>query len=340
MTKVSIVVPCWGVEKYLDKCVESLVNQTLQDIEIILVDDESPDKVPQMCDEWAKRDARIKVIHKKNEGLGMACNSGIEVANGEYIAFCDSDDWVDVNMYEQMYNEATLNCADAVFTNFNYVDIDGNQIINRSANFSYKKCDSDDSIKDLMKNLISSAPHIRSEHIVQGSAKLVLYSKRIIEETNIRFVSERDVPSEDIIFNLNFVSHCKKIILLPKRFYNYRTNPLSITHSISKDVFQKTKIKYNYLCKLVNSLNLGNDGIYRVQRITIGSMRMYISRLCKQKMMKNELSMNINSICCDPIWQEIWKSYPIYKMPKKHLLFFFAMRFNLHRLIILLSSLI
>ena len=79
MSKVSIVVPCWGVEKYLDRCVESLINQTLREIEIILVDDESPDRVPEMCDEWAKRDNRIKVIHKKNGGLGMACNSGLEV---------------------------------------------------------------------------------------------------------------------------------------------------------------------------------------------------------------------------------------------------------------------
>ena len=100
MAKVSIIVPCWGVEKYLDRCVESLVNQTLQDIEIILVDDESPDRVPEMCDDWAKKDRRIKVIHKKNGGLGLACNSGIEVATGEYLAFCDSDDWVDAKMYE------------------------------------------------------------------------------------------------------------------------------------------------------------------------------------------------------------------------------------------------
>ena len=100
--KVSIVVPCWGVEKYLDKCLISLVHQTLKDIEIILVDDESPDSVPKMCDEWLKKDSRIKVIHKKNAGLGMACNSGIEIAKGEYIAFCDSDDWVDVTIVEKL----------------------------------------------------------------------------------------------------------------------------------------------------------------------------------------------------------------------------------------------
>ena len=100
--KVSIVVPVYRVECYLDRCVQSLVNQTLKEIEIILVDDGSPDKCPQMCDEYAKKDYRVKVIHKQNAGLGMACNSGIEVATGDYIAFCDSDDYVDVKMQETM----------------------------------------------------------------------------------------------------------------------------------------------------------------------------------------------------------------------------------------------
>lgn len=92
MPKVSIIVPCWGVEKYLDRCVESLVNQTLKDIEIILVDDESPDRVPQMCDEWARKDTRIRVVHKKNTGLGITYNTELKFAINEYITFCDSND--------------------------------------------------------------------------------------------------------------------------------------------------------------------------------------------------------------------------------------------------------
>ena len=98
-TKVSIIVPVYNVER----CLTSLINQTLKDIEIILVDDESPDNCPAICDDYAQKDPRIKVIHKKNQGLGMACNSGMENATGEYIAFCDSDDYVDNCMYENMY---------------------------------------------------------------------------------------------------------------------------------------------------------------------------------------------------------------------------------------------
>ena len=96
--KVSIIVPIYNVERYLDRCIQSLANQTLHDIEIILVDDESPDNCPVMCDVYEARDSRIKVVHKKNGGLGMACNSGLEVAKGEYVAFCDSDDWLEQNL--------------------------------------------------------------------------------------------------------------------------------------------------------------------------------------------------------------------------------------------------
>ena len=89
--KVSIIVPVYNVEKYLARCMESLLNQTLTEIEIILVDDGSPDNCPQMCDEYAKRDSRVKVIHKSNAGLGYARNSGLDVAIGEYIAFVELD---------------------------------------------------------------------------------------------------------------------------------------------------------------------------------------------------------------------------------------------------------
>lgn len=92
---ISVIVPVYKVEKYLDECVESIVNQTYRNLEIILVDDGSPDNCPQMCDDWAKRDARIRVIHKENGGLSSARNAGLDVCTGEYISFIDSDDWLE-----------------------------------------------------------------------------------------------------------------------------------------------------------------------------------------------------------------------------------------------------
>ena len=104
--KVSVIVPIYNVEHYFMRCIESLIHQSLKDIEIIFVDDESPDNCPKICDEYAKEYANIKVIHKKNQGLGMARNSGLEIATGEYVAFLDSDDFVDTAMYEALYRKA------------------------------------------------------------------------------------------------------------------------------------------------------------------------------------------------------------------------------------------
>lgn len=99
---ISIIIPIYKVEEFLDKCVSSIVNQTYKNLEIILVDDGSPDNCPAMCDRWAEKDARIKVIHKENGGLSSARNAGIKAAKGDYIGFIDSDDWAEKDMYERL----------------------------------------------------------------------------------------------------------------------------------------------------------------------------------------------------------------------------------------------
>lgn len=109
---ISVIIPIYKVEEYLDECISSIVNQTFSNLEIILVDDGSPDKCPEMCDNWAKKDSRIKVIHKSNRGLSDARNAGLEVASGKYISFVDSDDWIDTHMYEILYKHIKEENAD------------------------------------------------------------------------------------------------------------------------------------------------------------------------------------------------------------------------------------
>lgn len=123
---ISIIIPIYKVEQYLDECVTSVINQTYKDLEIILVDDGSPDSCPQKCDEWAKKDGRIKVVHKKNGGLSSARNAGLKVAKGEYIGFVDSDDYVDETMYEDLMrvmkqNEKTMVVSSPIIRNKNGV---------------------------------------------------------------------------------------------------------------------------------------------------------------------------------------------------------------------------
>lgn len=119
---ISVIVPIYNVEKYLSKCIESIIDQTYKDLEIILVDDGSTDSSGKICDEFASKDNRIKVIHKKNSGVSSARNQGLDKANGNYIAFVDSDDYIEKNMYEKMINIMNKYDVDIVSCNYNHVN--------------------------------------------------------------------------------------------------------------------------------------------------------------------------------------------------------------------------
>ncbi len=112
MEKISVIIPIYKVEAYLERCLQSVVSQSYHNLEIILVDDGSPDRCPQICDEWAKKDSRIRVIHKKNGGLSDARNVGMAAATGSLMAFLDSDDWIEPNMYELLYEDMQKNSSD------------------------------------------------------------------------------------------------------------------------------------------------------------------------------------------------------------------------------------
>ena len=221
--KVSIVVPIYNVEQFLDRTMHSLLAQTLKNIEIIMVDDESPDNCPAICDRYAEQYPNVKVVHKKNAGLGMACNSGIEVASGEYIAFCDSDDYVDNNMYETMYNAALKYDADAVYTGIKTVnEREEVHVMNE-----YPSCQifqGKNKIHAFLMDMISSEPSDTIERRVPMSAKVVLYRKDLIDANKLRFVSERVIISEDLVWNMDVLNHSKCIVTLPQTFYYYYTS--------------------------------------------------------------------------------------------------------------------
>ena len=159
--KVSIIVPVYNVEKYLDRCMESLLNQTLKDIEIILVDDGSPDNCPQMCDDYAKTDSRVKVVHKANAGLGYARNSGLDVASGEYVAFVDSDDYVDTKIYESLLLEAENSGADVVFCKYYTEQTDGTWV---DCDEVTKRMEwNNEGINEFLLNIIATEPYVKKE---------------------------------------------------------------------------------------------------------------------------------------------------------------------------------
>ena len=338
MAKVSIIVPCWGVEKYLDRCVESLVNQTLQDIEIILVDDESPDRVPEMCDDWAKKDRRIKVIHKKNGGLGLACNSGIEVATGEYLAFCDSDDWVDAKMYETMYEASERYSADVIYTGLKRVNIDGLEIGRLSHFNDLRVFNGRTEVDQLLRDMISPAPSVKEERLIQVSAKVVLYRHRIIEENSIRFVSEREYPSEDLIFNIDYLAHSNIACVLPSYFYNYQVTPNSITTKIKPNHFKSINNTYDYIVCLCRKYSVKSYELV-CERFYIGYCRAYIAEILTAKIERSLQRNLLYEVIDSPKCQTIIKNYPITSMSIPKQIFTYAMRYHSTTVLAILSKL-
>ncbi|WP_209122916.1 glycosyltransferase family 2 protein [Alkalihalobacillus sp. BA299] len=133
-TKISIIVPVYKVEKYLHKCIDSILNQSYPNLEIILVNDGSPDNCGSICDEYAEQDQRVKVIHKENGGLSSARNSGLDLATGEYIGFVDSDDYIEKDMYEELYKAAYEHSADVVECSLNIIEGTSNRTIEGHGN--------------------------------------------------------------------------------------------------------------------------------------------------------------------------------------------------------------
>lgn len=227
---ISVIVPVFKVEDYINRCVESLISQTILNIEIILVDDGSPDNCPVICDELAKKDSRIKVVHKKNGGLSSARNAGLMVAKGKYIGFVDSDDDVELNMYEKMVSVAEQHNVDFVMADYRRILSDGTSYI--------KTLDIDGGFYNRGKIISDIFPNlIMRESIEYGPLLSVwhcIYQKDFLDKYNLRF-DEEVKWSEDNIFSAIMGYQCASFYYMKgEALYHYYQNEGTITTSYRK----------------------------------------------------------------------------------------------------------
>ena len=206
---LSIIVPVYKAEKHLDRCVESILSQTYGNIELVLVDDGSPDACPAMCDSWAKRDWRVRVIHKKNNGASSARNAGLDMASGEYIGFVDADDFVEPDMYETLMKNALENNADR--SGCGYFDSSRPDEISADGKITV--------LSD--KNSIIAYSACGKHNNVWRS----VYSKKAIGK--IRF-DESLVIAEDWLFNYEVSKNVSVQADTDKRLYHYESAPDSL----------------------------------------------------------------------------------------------------------------
>lgn len=246
MVKVSIIVPVYNVEKYIERCLKSLVNQTLKDIEILIINDGTPDNSMKICEKYAKNDNRIKIFNKENEGLGLTRNYGIKRATGEYIAFVDSDDYVDLDYYEKLYNKAVKTSADVCFSNYR-INTEKNEILEDNIRCIPFKDEVIDSNSVLLNMLNVPSDNKNITNYMGMSVWRAIYKLDIINSNHILFVSERKYISEDIVFNFDFLENSKVVSFIRDSFYYYCYNGSSLTHIYRNDRFTKNKILINKL---------------------------------------------------------------------------------------------
>ena len=237
MAVVSVIVPMYKVENYIKRCLDSLIKQTFQDIEIICVDDGSPDKSGEIAEYYAVQDQRVKVIHKKNAGLGMARNTGLEFATSKYVMFVDSDDFLNLNLIEELVNAAIKNCADTVIAGYSRYKngVSGSVSNTLEDRVFYKK----EIITDVLYKMIG--PKRNGADTVNMAVWRVLFSLELIKKNNLQFPSEREFISEDIIFDLHYYPTCSCVCGIKNTGYQYCFNEKSLTEKYDSNRFQMGK---------------------------------------------------------------------------------------------------
>ncbi|OON97917.1 MAG: hypothetical protein ATN32_05130 [Candidatus Epulonipiscium fishelsonii] len=253
MPKVSIIVPVYNVAPYLDKSIRSILNQSLKDIEIILINDGSTDNSLDICKKYAKKDQRIRLINKSNGGVSSARNIGLDISTGNYIGFVDPDDWIDKDMYSIMYEKITEHNCDICLCDYYITDGTRKYKIKNSL---YKKIYKQD---ELISKII--IPMISPRYTIPYDNKrispilcTVLYNSKLLKQNNIKFNTNL-VRGEDKIFNIHAIINAKNLVYISKELYYYFKRMNSATHKYYPNNVMKQYYKIIQAFYISNNLN-------------------------------------------------------------------------------------
>lgn len=269
---ISVIIPVYKCEKDLVQCIESVLNQTFQDFELILIDDGSPDSSPRICDEYMQKDNRIQVIHKKNAGVSSARNEGIKVVKGEYITFIDSDDYIDAEMFECLYKQAKEHLADIVVSSLVMEKWENGGITEKSI-YKIQSSKAYDS-KELLEKWGQDFPAI-----CMCGPWCKLYKSEAIKRNKISFDTSLSC-GEDTYFNLDVLASIKKIYFCEEIFYHYRRdNADSLFSRFHKDTYEIHTKVYGKMRELMIALQCSKKAINQFEnqyfRMLIGGVHEY-----------------------------------------------------------------
>ena len=312
---VTIVVPVYNVEKFLNQCIESIINQNYKNFEIILVDDGSTDNSGSICDEYADKYDYIFTYHKSNSGLGLTRNYGMERANGKYIMFVDSDDFLGENSLKKLVEPLKHKNYDTIIGGFTRINDTGKISLEKkyiSAEFSNEEVKT-----NVMEKMLGNSP--QKNDSIKMSVRNNLYSLELIKKNHIHFVSERKYISEDIVWDLDYFQYSKSVKIISSAEYYYRFNPNSLSHKYWPNKFELYVILYSYLLNKVKEERLSEEAVNRLRKQFFINVR---SSIAQEK--NNELFKGvkvIREICSNLVLKEAISKYPVDELNKKQRVF-------------------
>lgn len=313
---VSIIVPVYNVEKYLPECVDSILEQTYKSIEVILVDDGSTDSSGELSEKYAEDYAFVKVIHKKNAGLGFARNTGIDYATGDYITFVDGDDFIAPDHIEKLLSNIKNGNLDACYGG--YCQQTGDKFIPIINPLHGNKYENEAILCEFFPHLCGKLDyHIIDE--VQMSVCMVLYNASIIRDNGIRFHSERELISEDLVFNLDFLEYAKRIEVSDKCGYFYRYTEGSLSKSYKSDRLVKQTFFTKYFIDKTKVLGIYSECEQRIFSTYLAWVRAIVQgeqKNYKQVGFKESLE-KIKNVCNDSFVIEVIKKYDDSNLTRK-----------------------
>ena len=330
---VTVIIPVYNTSRFLPKCVDSVVNQTYSNLQIILVDDGSTDDSSMMCDQLAIKDQRIQVVHKENEGLGLTRNKGLDVSAGEFVTFIDSDDWISRDHIMTLLCKAKENNADIVIgTRTKCTTDDATEGL--KLELPQYGCFEKKQISDvIIPDMIAPSDGARLDIGIPMSVCFNLYRRDIIKKNEIVFPSERYCVSEDFFFNYKYLLNCERAEVVKEYGYYYRVNPKSITHTFSPVQFQRVCNFYDEITKLVLSTPVTANIDVRVWRCCLAQVRGLLKRLSMTAISRNEKLQYIRMVINDSMVQNLLHRFDISKYRLSLRLFSYCMKYKLSILI-------
>ncbi|GAB2026062.1 glycosyltransferase [Lactovum odontotermitis] len=334
---ISVVIPVYNVKNYLPKCLETVIGQTYQNIEIIFVDDGSTDESGKYCDGYARKDSRIKVVHKENAGLGQARNSGLEVCKGKYVCFIDSDDFVETDYVETLHDKILNTGASVVYCG--YFDYYSKNYYRRNDCYYENKVFEKKDIGDVLAGMIGSPPEEKRDAYQSMSVCFSIYRLDLIKEYNLQFYSEREFVSEDILFNVQYLIHAEKVVCISNPLYFYRHKvSTSLTHSFDTGKFNTYKNLLLKLKEMTNQYFPKRNFDLELKRLYLSTLRSTLKNaVIHEKLNKTfDLKQYIGELINSSDTKKIIETYPYEKNPKFQRFFSHCIRHGYIRLIILL----